>query len=438
MTISSALNAAVTGLIGNASRMGVISDNIANSSTFGYKAAGMMFNSVVIGKTGSRYTAGGVTTSTVRDLTQQGALVGTNRWGDLAVSGPGFLPVRPYVSDRLVEESQQTFFTTTGSFSINNKGYLTTESQLALLGWKAGQSGSFDSMSRSGTSDLEPIHIDMNQTIAIPSKTVSMAFNLPSQADNNAERPLKMSLEYYDTLGGAREMKVEFQEVEGEDDNWTMTLKSENGEEIGKYKLSFSRDASGENPQNGKLTSITAIDPGAPTPAYPAYDAKTGTIPFMMPDNQEISLDIGILGADSPITQYESEFQVIDVAKDGAPAARLTSFEINREGDLVGYYENGESRVLYKIPLANMPNPDGLRVMDNQTYALTNESGSLFFWDSGTTGVGTILSAALEQSTTDVATELTNMIQTQRAYSSNAKVIQTVDDMLQETTNIKR
>lgn len=75
---------------------------------------------------------------------------------------------------------------------------------------------------------------------------------------------------------------------------------------------------------------------------------------------------------------------------------------------------------------------------DNQTYALTSQAGQVFFWESGTSGVGVIQSGVLEQSTTDVATELTNMIKTQRAYSSNAKVIQTVDDMLQETTNIKR
>lgn len=51
---------------------------------------------------------------------------------------------------------------------------------------------------------------------------------------------------------------------------------------------------------------------------------------------------------------------------------------------------------------------------------------------------GDIVSYAREESATDVAGELTQLIQTQRAYSSNAKVIQTVDEMLQETTNIIR
>ena len=65
-------------------------------------------------------------------------------------------------------------------------------------------------------------------------------------------------------------------------------------------------------------------------------------------------------------------------------------------------------------------------------------SGSFFLWDAGDGPTGSVAGYALEASTTDVAAELTDLIQTQRAYSSNAKIIQTVDEMLQETTNIKR
>ena len=58
--------------------------------------------------------------------------------------------------------------------------------------------------------------------------------------------------------------------------------------------------------------------------------------------------------------------------------------------------------------------------------------------DAGTGPVGVTLGFALEESTTDIASELTDLIQTQRAYSSNAKIIQTVDEVLQETTNLIR
>ena len=101
-------------------------------------------------------------------------------------------------------------------------------------------------------------------------------------------------------------------------------------------------------------------------------------------------------------------------------------------------YDTGVSRVVYQVPLVDLPNPNGMIAMDRQTYMPSSESGSYFLWNAGEGPTGDILGYAREESATDVAGELTNMIQTQRAYSSNAKVIQTVDEMLQETTNIKR
>ena len=77
-------------------------------------------------------------------------------------------------------------------------------------------------------------------------------------------------------------------------------------------------------------------------------------------------------------------------------------------------------------------------LLDNQAYKISPTSGSFFLWDAGDGPTGAVVGYAREGSTTDVAAELTALIQTQRAYSSNAKVIQTVDEMLQETTNIKR
>ena len=90
------------------------------------------------------------------------------------------------------------------------------------------------------------------------------------------------------------------------------------------------------------------------------------------------------------------------------------------------------------IGLSLTPGPNGLLSLNNQAYQISLSSGSFFLWDAGDGPTSSIMGYALEGSTTDVAAELTDLIQTQRAYSSNAKVIQTVDEMLQETTNIKR
>ena len=85
-----------------------------------------------------------------------------------------------------------------------------------------------------------------------------------------------------------------------------------------------------------------------------------------------------------------------------------------------------------------MPNPNGLLATDNQGYRLSVESGPIYLWNAGEGPTGNMLGFTREESSVDVATELVQLIQTQRAYSSNAKVIQAVDEMLQETNSIKR
>ncbi len=85
-----------------------------------------------------------------------------------------------------------------------------------------------------------------------------------------------------------------------------------------------------------------------------------------------------------------------------------------------------------------MPNPNVLTALDSQAVAPSPDCGSIYLWDANSGPVGGVVGFSLQQSTVDVARELTDLIQTQRAYSSNATIIKTVDEMLQETTNLKR
>ncbi len=116
----------------------------------------------------------------------------------------------------------------------------------------------------------------------------------------------------------------------------------------------------------------------------------------------------------------------------------LTGVEIDENGFVHALYDSGFTRTIYQIPLADVPNPNGLEALSNQVYQVSSDSGAFFLWDAGDGPTGEVVGYAREESATDVAAELTQLIQTQRAYSSNAKIIQTVDEMLQETTNIKR
>ena len=143
MTISSSLSAGVAGLNANATRLATISDNIANSATYGYKRAETSFETMVITPNpGSGvYSAGGVRASSTRLVDERGALVSTSNALDLAIAGRGMLPVTSAVgvSDGIADRA--LMMTTTGSFYPDANGVLRTGSGLVLLGWAANADG---------------------------------------------------------------------------------------------------------------------------------------------------------------------------------------------------------------------------------------------------------------------------------------------------------
>jgi len=168
-----------------------------------------------------------------------------------------------------------------------------------------------------------------------------------------------------------------------------------------------------------------------------AYDSVAGTLALTVAGGPLV-MTIGKIGDANGLTQLSDSFAPTAITKDGSPVGNLTAVEIDENGYITATYDTGFTRRIYQIPLVDVANPNGLTVMNNQTFQVSPDSGSFFLWDAGDGPTGAVVGYAREGSATDVAAELTSLIQTQRAYSSNAKVIQTVDEMLQETTNIKR
>lgn len=433
MTISSSLNAGVAGLTANASSLASISDNIANSSTYGYKRVQTDFHSMVISSSGSSYSAGGLRSTTQRLVDERGALISTSNPTDLAVRGRGMIPVASLSEVQAGNGNEQMMLSTTGSFRTDADGYLTTESGLVLLGWPAESDGTVPSYPRDTADGLEPVQINVNQFIGEPTTSMTLAVNLPATetdfaADGSSQ---ELSVEYYDNLGTSESIQIEFVPTipaTGSSNEWTMIMRdtASGGAVVGEYTLTFddSRD------DGGTLATVTTVSGGS-------YDTLTGTM-IVDVAGGPMEINIGIVGEADGITQLSDQFAPVTIAKDGAPVGNLTSVEIDANGYVHAFFDTGISRTIFQVPLVDLPNPNGMIAMDHQTYMPSPASGTYFLWDAGEGPTGDIISYAREESTTDVATELTNMIQTQRAYSSNAKVIQTVDEMLQETTNIKR
>ena len=434
MTISSSLNAGVAGLNANATRLATISDNIANSGTYGYKRASAEFESLVI--TGQRgagiYSAGGVRASTSRLIDERGALVGTANALDISISGRGMLPVIQSV-DIGIDGDQPMMMTRTGAFRPDAEGVLRTESGLVLLGWPANADGTIPTNARDTVGALRPVVVNANQQAGDPTTLMGLGVNLPATQTiagaNGTALPL--SVEYFGNLGTSESLDVTFTPTvpgTGASNTWTMEIRdsAQNGAVIGNYTLVFD-DTRGAG---GTLASVTVNSGGA-------YNPTTGTLALTV-DGGPLAVTIGKPGDPNGLTQLSDTFSPTSISKDGSPVGSLTGVEVDENGYLTATYDTGFIRRIYQIPLVDVPNPNGLLSLNNQTFQVSPQSGSFFLWDAGDGPTGSVVGFAREGSTTDVAAELTALIQTQRAYSSNAKVIQTVDEMLQETTNIKR
>ena len=436
MGISSALNAGVMGLAVNAVKLSTISDNIANSQTYGYKRADTEFADMVLAQSNGDYNAGGVRALTYRDAGAQGSLVTTSNATDISISGRGMLAVTDGASLNQAASDRTLMLTSTGSFYTDESGYLRTQSGLHLLGWPADVNGNVTAPVRDSIAGLEPVRTNLNQNAVSPTQNITLGVNLPATEteDGAPANTYDLPIEYYDTLGRSQTLDFEFvpqAPLPGDPptNTWTVNVRDQAGNPatvIATFDVTFDDSVSA----GGSIASVTAG-------AGAAYDPATGDISITTA-SQAVDIFVGTSSGTSALTQLSASFSPLTVTKDGAPIGNLSSIEIDERGILQAVYDTGFRRTIFQIPVADVPNFAGLDAVGNSAFAITQNSGDVYFWDAGDGPTGTTEGYSLTESTTDIAAELTDLIQTQRAYSSNAKIIQTVDEMLQETTDIIR
>lgn len=181
----------------------------------------------------------------------------------------------------------------------------------------------------------------------------------------------------------------------------------------------------------GNATTPTAQSQG--DDAVITFQVDYGTGP------QTIELNLGRFQTTEGATQFAG--QTIDVRRftqDGVPQGVFKDLNIRDNGDVELNYDNGRSRVYFKIPLAQFYDPNSLKRESGQAFTETFDSGSARVAGAGENGGGSLRSSAVEGSNVDIAEEFSKMIVTQRAYAANTRVITTADEMLAEIINIKR
>ncbi len=435
MSIYTALRAGVSGLTANSSALAVISDNIANVNTVGYKRSGVDFSALVNAQnSNTTYNAGGVLPLTRQQISLQGSLEQSRSSTDLAISGDGFFIVSP--NNQQLSNGGSVLFTRAGSFTIDANGYLVTAQGLFLQGWPVNSDGSVVS-SPTSLSAIEPINISGVGGLAEPTGNVGINANLNSDqaayvgaytagdmATGTVTPQFESSLEVFDSLGAPRSVAFGFMktgpnvwQVEAyARPNTNITGGGASGGLLASGTLTFNTD--------GTVASVTGAI------------GSTFTIPWATSTGasaQDIDLDL-----ESGMTQFAKSFGVTSVTADGVPPGDLVGLVLEGDGFLTAQFSNGRARALYQIPLATFLNPNGLAPDQGGAFRTTLESGLYNINSANAGGAGRMVSGALEASNVDLAAEFTNLITTQRAYSAASRIITTADQMLEELLMIKR
>jgi flagellar hook protein FlgE len=105
---------------------------------------------------------------------------------------------------------------------------------------------------------------------------------------------------------------------------------------------------------------------------------------------------------------------------------------------VVGLFDNGRSRSLYRLALADFVNPDGLAPLSGNVYAVSGDSGPPVLGGAGEAGLGLISPGTVETSNVDLAQEFSRMILTQNAYNSAATAFRTLVEMSETARDLYR
>jgi flagellar hook protein FlgE len=412
MSLSGALSSAISALSAQSQSLAMISDNIANSQTSGYKTNTAMFEDLVTGSSSaSSYSSGGVTSSARANISQQGLLTTTTNATDIAIQGNGFFPVTTALT------GGSTLYTRSGAFSIDKSGYLVSNGSY-LLGWRTDASGAI--VGSTGSDGLVPIDTSVAATSGSATTKTTVAANLPADAAVGATFTSSMSV--YDSLGTANTVQVTWDKTA--DNTWTAsfgnpTLSSNasatTGTTTGSIAITFNSD--------GSLASTS------PSPATIGISGWTDGAAA-----STITMNLGTVGKTDGLTQYASgattpAVDVTNISSDGLAFGKLSSIAVGSNGTVNATYSNGQTIAIYKIPVATFTAPDALQAKSGGLYAATVASGNAVVQTSGSNGAGTVFGSELEASTTDTNTEFSSMISAQQAYSAASQVITAVNKM---------
>lgn len=404
MSLYGMMRTGVSGMNAQANRLSAVAENIANSSTVGYKRADTQFSSLVLPSTAGQFNSGSVSTDVRYGISAQGGLRATSSSTDLAIDGAGYFVV--------TNADGTPYLTRAGSFVKDQDGNLINAAGYYLMGYAPDADGNINTVAN-GFDGLEKINVEQADLVAEASTSGTFTVNLPSTAEANpaAGYNHKTSLVSYNNLGEKIVLDVYFTKNTA-DLTWNVTVRnSADGTLLQTDTLTFN-PLTGAMDSGGNLSiDLSAYNNGEP---------------------QTLNLDL------TASKQLAADYTIYEANINGQAPSSVESVDIGNDGSVVARYEDGSQKLLYRIPLGTVASPDLMTVVGGNVFSPNADSGNIQLGFPESAGMGKISSGALEESNADIAQELTDMIEAQRSYTANSKVFQTGSELMDVLVNLKR
>jgi flagellar hook protein FlgE len=414
--MSTAFSNALSGLQANSEAINVVSGNLANENTYGYKANTVSFEELVSeigGANNTNLTGSSVVPISTQQSFSQGSVTTTGQPYDAAIQGNGFFVVQ--------NATGQQAFTRAGDFTLNSSGQLLTQNGEYVQGWN-GVNGVVNTNSpladivvpvaglRAPTTTTEfSLNLNLNSGAGVG--TTDATFSSPIQVVDSEGQQHTLTVTYTETAAGTWSYNVTIPSADLTGGVGTATS-------LATGSLTF--DA------NGNLLTPAA---GAPV-AVPITGLADGAA--------DLPLNWNLYDANGnpQITQYDSASSNLASSQDGTQAGQLTGISIGANGQLTAAYSNGDNVAVAQLAVGTVLNPQSMQDLGNNTFGVTSATSIPAIGVPGTGSRGTVTGGALESSTVDIATEFTNLLIYERGYQANSKVITTEDQVIQTTLGL--
>lgn len=394
----------------------VVGNNLANLNTPGFKGSVVSFHDLVTQSLGTGLGETQVGFGVGRPITlrqfSQGAIQTTSGPLDAAIQGDGFLVVR--------DRAGALLYTRGGNLQVDKSGNLLTATSERVQGWTT--IGGVVDTNRSIGDIVVPVG-----SLKAPSATNNISFDLNLTAAGTVGPPptqFSTSIEVFDSLGSSHVISVNF------------TKNATPGQWDYSMSVPSTDVTSPVTPTTGSITFDNLgqlVDPPATGP-FPSL-----TITGLADGAADLPLTWQLYNGTAPrLTQYAQPSAVSANTQDGSPAAQLIRVGLNDGGKIIAQYSDGQQIMVGQLSMAAIRNPESLVAVGNNNYQLSARTALPAIGIPGTGGRGTIQGGAIEFSTVDIAREFTNLIVLQRGYQANTRVVTTVDELSQETINLKR